>query len=689
MKQKPVLFLLAQLVVFLLHAQTDPREENLDTVVITGTLKPVLRTESPVPVEVYTPAFFKKNPAPGLFESLQQVNGVRPQVNCSICNTGDIHINGLEGPYTMITIDGMPVVSSLASVYGLYGIPVQLIERLEIVKGPASGLYGPEAIGGLINIITRTPDKAPRLSVNAMVSSWLEKTMDAGYRFRAGKNAQSLLGLHLFHYGMRTDNNNDGFTDIALQQRISVFSKARFLRKNQKTASLAARYFYEDRWGGESRWTPLFRGSDLIYAESIYTNRWELMGQYQLPLQEKVNLSLSATGHRQDAWYGKTPYLGKQQTGFLQLTWDKQQGAHAWLAGLAFRGNYYDDNSTATRDTLSGVNRPEQTLVPGIFLQEEWKPDERQVILAGFRWDHHPVHKSVFTPRLAWKISGKNQDQFRLNAGTGFRVVNLFTEEHAALSGARAVEIRETLRPEKSLNINLQYSRQLKWERGSLQADLSAWYTRFNNQILPDYDTDPAKIIYRNLPGYSVSKGISLNSELNSNHTWKLLLGITVQHIRKIDKDSSGKKTKQSQVLTEPWSLTWTLTKTFPASGWSLDYTGNIYGPMRLPLVSLYDPRPAYSPVWSLQNLQATKKFNRSWELFMGVKNLLNWTPARGLPFLISRANDPFDRQVEYNTDGTVKQTAGNPWALRFDPSYIYAPNQGIRFFSGLRYQLR
>ena len=113
-------------------------KEQMEEVVVTGTLKEVRRIESPVPVEVYSPVFFKKNPTPNIFEALQNVNGVRPQLNCNVCNTGDIHINGLEGPYTMVLIDGMPIVSSLSTVYGLSGIPNSLVERIEIVKGPAS-----------------------------------------------------------------------------------------------------------------------------------------------------------------------------------------------------------------------------------------------------------------------------------------------------------------------------------------------------------------------------------------------------------------------------------------------------------------------------------------------------------------------------------------------------------------------
>ena len=173
---------------------------SLDAVVVSGTLKAVKRLESPIPVEVYSQQFFKKNPAPSVFESLSMINGVRPQINCNVCNTGDIHINGLEGPYTMVTIDGMPIVSSLGSVYGLFGIPSQMIERVEVVKGPASGLYGSEAIGGLINIITRSPKKAPLFSANVMTTSWQEHLVALGFKWKAGSQLSSLLGINYFLY---------------------------------------------------------------------------------------------------------------------------------------------------------------------------------------------------------------------------------------------------------------------------------------------------------------------------------------------------------------------------------------------------------------------------------------------------------------------------------------------------------
>ncbi len=139
--------------------------QEIEEMVVTGTLKEISKKESTVNVEVYTPKFFQKNPVNSVYESVQNINGVRPQLNCNICSTGDIHINGLEGPYTMVLIDGMPIVSSLSTVYGLSGIPSSMIERMEIVKGPASSLYGSEAIGGVINIITKSNETSTRYSI--------------------------------------------------------------------------------------------------------------------------------------------------------------------------------------------------------------------------------------------------------------------------------------------------------------------------------------------------------------------------------------------------------------------------------------------------------------------------------------------------------------------------------------------
>lgn len=652
----------------------DLNDDTLEEVVISGTMKPVLRSESLVPVEVYTPTFLKKNPTSNVFEALQIVNGVRPQVNCSVCNTGDIHINGLEGPYTFVLIDGMPIVSGLSTVYGLSGIPNSLIERVEVVKGPASSLYGSEAVGGLINIITKNPKKAPLFSADVFGTSWGEVNTDLGLSTKVGEKVHLLLGVNYFNYSNPIDKNNDNFTDLTLQDRISVFQKWNFNRKTNKVFTLAGRYFYEDRWGGELNWNRKYRGGDEVYGESIYTNRFELMGNYELPISEKMFFSFSYANHDQNSAYGDNFYLAKQQVGFGQLTWDKKIENHDLLFGAAFRYTSYDDNTPATNDKNI-------TKMPGVFIQDEISFNNKHSILLGARYDYNNNHGSIFTPRFAYRYKANSGDVIRLNAGTGFRVVNLFTEEHAALSGAREVIVLGDLKPEKSYNVNLSYLKQWYFGSNVLQLEASSWYTYFTNAILPDYDTNPNEIIYSNLDGYAVSKGLSANVDLILGNGLKFLVGATFMDVSKVEDNI-----KQQQMLTERFSGTWAISYTIPSIDLDIDYTGNLYGPMRLPLISEWDPRPEYSKTYSIQNIQLTYKGFKDFQIYGGVKNLLNWTPSKNIPFLISRTNDPFDKNVQFDGNGKAMRTPDNPYGLVFDPSYVYAANQGIRTFLGVRY---
>ena len=650
--------------------------ERLEETVVTGTLKAVSRSESPVPVEVYSPAFLKKNPTASIFEALQNVNGVRPQINCNVCNTGDIHINGLEGPYTLVLIDGMPIVSGLGTVYGLSGIPNSLIAQIEIVKGPASSLYGSEAVGGLINIITKSTAEAPDFFADGFLSDWGEYNLDVGAKINMGKKTDVLLGVNYFNYDTPIDNNGDNFTDLTLQNRISIFQKWNFKRDENRIFSIAGRYFHEDRWGGEMQWTPEFRGGDEIYGESIYTRRWEILGKYQLPIEEKVLFSFSYNDHSQNSVYGNIPYLADQRIGFGQFTWDKTFKSHDILLGSALRYNYYNDNTTATI-------KADEVIIPSIFVQDEIKLANKHSLLLGLRYDYDKRHGSIYTPRSAyrWKIS--DNDILRLNAGTGFRVVNLFTEEHASLTGARDVIVTEELKPERSFNLNLNFLKKIYGGNGTFMSlDASVFYTHFNNIILPDYDTNPNQIIYDNLDGKSISQGVSANMDVVFPSGLKLLLGVTL-----LDVSSTEDGVKQDQVLTESFTGTWNVSYTLKPWNLSIDYTGNLYGPMRLPLLGSSDPRQEYSSSWSIQNIQFTYKGLEHFEVYGGIKNLLDWTPNRGNPFIIARANDPFDKNVTFNTNGDVVATANNPYALTFDPSYVYGPNQGIRSFFGIRYR--
>lgn len=648
--------------------------DNLDEVVLTGTMKPVSRKDSPIPIEVYSSKYFKTNPNPSLFESIGMINGIQPQLNCNVCNTGDIHINGMEGPYTMILIDGMPIVSALSTVYGLNGIPNSLVDKIEVVKGPASSLYGTEAMGGIINIITKDPQKANKFSADIYTTTWLENNIDLAYKANISDKISSLLGVNYFLFDNKQDKNKDNFTDVTLQDRISIFNKWNFKRPENKTASLAARYVYEDRWGGEMQYDKhIHRGSNEVYGESVLTNRAEIIAMYQLPTKEDIYTQFSYNYHQQNSFYGATSYQAKQNVIFGQIYWDKEFKNHSFLAGAAMRYTYYDDNTPGTLNNDGVTNQPMKSPLPGFFLQDEITLNSKNKLLIGYRLDYDKHHKDIHSPRFAYKYSPTKNHTFRTSFGTGFRVVNLFTEDHAALSGSRKIVIKTDLNPEKSYNGNLNYVYNDTFSFGHLNVDATAFYSHFTNKIVGDFETDQSAIIYDNLDGYAISKGISVNTDLTFRFPLKINLGISYMKVYRKEKNEENEYEKIQQIHAPEWSGNYTISYSFPKK-WSVDLTGNWYGKMSLPILP-NDYRPEFSPFYMLTNLQITKTFKK-FEIYGGVKNIFNFVPKNPL----MRPFDPFNNHVNDPTN--------NPNGYTFDTAYNYAPLQGIRSFIGLRYTI-
>lgn len=634
-------------------------EENaqLNEVVVTGTMKETTINESPAPIQILNPTFFRKNPTPNLFESLSMVNGVRPQLNCNVCSTGDIHINGMEGPYTMVLIDGMPIVSALSTVYGLSGIPNSMVERIEIMKGPASTLYGSEAVGGLINVITKNPAKAPKFNFDWNGTSYLENNFDASVKAKIG-SANALFSGNYFMFGNRVDINNDNFTDVTLQNRVSIFNKWSFQRPQNRVFNIAARYVYEDRFGGEMQWQKRNRGDNEVYGESIFTKRWELLGNYQLPFEkEKVTFNFSVNQHDQNSVYGSTRYLAVQRIAFGQLLWDKKLSKnHDALFGATIRNTYYDDNTVITQ-TADLNNAPDRIWLPGVFVQDEISAGTKNKFLLGIRYDYNSKHGGIFSPRLNWKFSPDKENIFRFSLGNGYRVVNLFSEDHAALTGSRKVVIKNTLKPERSYNANLDYQKFFTFEKGYGNIQFNAFYTYFSNKIIADYDQDPELVVYDNLKGYGISKGIAFNGEFAFTSGLKAFVGATLMDVYRVESEL-----KINQIQTPKLTANYSISYSFEKAQLSFDLTGNLYSPMRLPVVREYgDTRPEYSPWFGIHNIQATKRLKNGLQIYGGLKNFTNFLPK----YPIFRADAPFSEQ--------------------FDPSYNYAPMQAIRGFIGAR----
>jgi outer membrane receptor for ferrienterochelin and colicins len=220
---------------------------------------------------------------------------------------------------------------------------------------------------------------------------------------------------------------------------------------------------------------------------------------------------------------------------------------------------------------------------------------------------------------------------------------------------------------------------------GSVVLDVSGFYTYFSNKIVPDYTSDPQQIIYRNLAGYGISKGVSANVDFSFRNGLKALLGGTLMEVYNLQESVDGTPSKQVQLFAPSWQATWAVTYGWRAAGLTFDLTGKVYGPQRLPVVP-NDYRPEYSPIFALANFQATKKIREGFEVYAAVKNLLNFLPAGA----ILHPDDPFDQAGgKYFDAGGAPRPDTNPYGYTFDPSYNYAPLQGIKGLIGVRYSMK
>ena len=632
-----------------------------EEVVVTGTLLETYVKDSPVKVDVVTSGFLQKMPNSNIMEAIEGVNGLQEQIDCGVCGTNNIRINGMDGPYTAVLIDGMPIMSSLATVYGLNGISPALIRQIEVIKGPMSTLYGTEALAGVINIITKTPRTAPRFSFNAFGTNHGEYAVDFGVVPSRGKIAGLVSGTAAYN-DTYVDENGDGFADITLSKRISLFGRTSF----GEVLNLSARVYYEDRIGGTREFIRSFsdalRGSDELYGETILTNRLEMMGSYQPAAG--LRIEFAANDHRQDSFYGSQSYNARQSTLFGQILWHREMGGkHSVLGGAAVRMQRYDDNtgSTGFYDEAGALleNMPDNRIIPGLFAQHEARFSSRTRLLTGMRVDYQRDHGIILSPRLSVKAGPSDLTTFRLNAGTGFRVVNLFTEDHAAYTGSRATVILEDLEPERSYSGTLSVQQVIPMGGSPFTIDVDAFYTYFTNKIEPDY-SNPGEIRYANLRGSAVTRGLSLTFSQNfaalpltysAGATWM-----------DVFRTSDGIR---SPIEFAP-DFQATASATLRISHhWSADYTVTATGPMRMPQYTPPFERPPTSPTYSIHNLQILheRHHDRIGEIhfYAAARNLFDYVQPSPLI-------DP-----------------ARPFGDHFDTTYVYGPIRGRNFGFGIR----
>lgn len=651
-----------------------PDKLGLNEVVVSGQMQARSLRNSPVKVEVFKADFLNdfSQGSGNLMDNISMVNGIQENVACGVCYTNEISINGLEGAYTSLLINGIPIYGNLATVYGLNSIPTDMMEKVEVVRGPGSTLYGSEAMAGVINIITPHAEENA-VNLNSSLSQFGEWKGNLISQ-HGKKNWKHFSGFHWDLANQFIDQNDDLFSDVVLRDRFSVFN---FSENEEKQLSIGGKYYYEDRRNGvleyvKERNYQQLRGSDEVYGESIYTNRWEIFGNKKFG-NSPFRLQFSASQHWQDSYYGDTFYEAEQHQAFANFIYESQWGNHNFLSGISQRLSYYDDNSAATENQDS--NQPDLQIIPGIFVQDEWTISEDWKVLSGARIDYYNRHGFIFSPRLNVQYQLSEWTNFRFNSGTGFRIVNLFTEDHAFVSGQRELRIEEDLDPERSFNVGLGFQHVYTFGNQQGSIELDGFYTYFTNKIIPDYET-PGFIIYENSEAYAYTRGLSANINHQVGANLYLNLGAQWQNARQAESNENGILEENPIIYSRDWSAVGSAEYSFPL-GIKLNYSFNWNGPTAMPEVfevnamgEIISSRSDFSPEFTLHNLKLRKEFERI-EVFGGVRNV-------------------FDNVQQISPlSGTRDETVPLGFGQYFDTAYNYGSLIGRNFFIGFDWKIK
>jgi outer membrane receptor for ferrienterochelin and colicins len=538
-----------------LEINFDLTEETmtLKSVVITGTKTAKRQTESPVIVNILDSKSLNMTQSCNISEGLRFQPGLRVETDCQTCNYTQLRMNGLGGSYSQILINGRPIFSPLTGLYGMEQIPANMVERIEVVRGAGSALYGSSAIGGTVNIITKIPQDAgyelgvttqsiggdaADLIVNGNINM-LTKSRNAGV-------TAFINNRHRDSY----DHNADNFSELP-ELRNNSFGATMFIRpaENQKL-ELNFSSLYEYRYGGE-----LVDKAAYLAQQSEERTHNVFMGglDYQINFNED-NSSFIAyfagqntdrkhyTGimpdstseilhHMADPPYGVTSNVTLQAgTQFNHRILDFPGGRNVLTAGIE---TVYDN----VLDTIPAYNYgiDQMTLNTGAFLQSDWEVSPSFNLLTGLRADKHNfVDRLILSPRISLLYKLKDYTQFRLTWGTGFRAPQAFdTDMHIAFAGGGVsrIQLAPGLKEERSNSLSGSVNYDKTSETYIAGFTLEGFYTKLENVFfLQPVGSDEFGNLYekRNGTGASV-QGVTLELRGNYNRKVQLESGFTFQ----------------------------------------------------------------------------------------------------------------------------------------------------------------
>lgn len=527
------------------HFQMEEVSFTTDEVVVSANRNEVSRKAAPVVVNVMSAKLFETVNSTDLAKSLNFQSGLRVENNCQNCGFPQVRINGLEGPYSQILINSRPIISALSGVYGLEQIPVNMIERVEVVRGGGSALFGANAVGGTINIITKDPinnsfQVASTMS-NMNGKSW-EQYMGGNISLVAKDNSYGIALYETYRNRNPYDADGDGFSELG-KLNMNTFGMRAYYRPN-----------YFSRINVEYHTTNEFRRGG---------NKFNLQ-PHEADITEQTKHIINSGGVSYDRYWGekhKMSVYGSVQHTDRNSYYGAQKDMNAygktndltWVVGGMYVGNMdrclfapatftggVEYQSNSLHDVMTGYHRDMQqdVRIAGGFVQNEWRLN-RWTMLVGARLDkHNLIDHPIFSPRVNFLYKPSDNLQARLTYSTGFRAPQAYDEDlHVTAVGGEGVQIRlaDGLREECSNS----FSGSVDWSfpMGHWQSNilLEGFYTDLHHVfVLEDIgeDQNGDKIKERRNGSGAKVYGVNLDAKVAHGREAQLQLGFTVQRSR-------------------------------------------------------------------------------------------------------------------------------------------------------------
>ena len=643
---------------------------ELNAFEVTGRQESVMYARDAVISEIITSQELGKAACCDLSGCFESNTNIQVNVTNVLTQSKELRLLGLSGAYNQVITNGIPMTYGLPFTYGMSSYPGVLIDQIWVSKGMTSVLQGAESITGQINMILLSPAKADKLFLNAYVNSFGE-THGTFYTSYKTKNWSHLTSGFVVLPAQSFDRDDDGFLDLPKINRKMILHSANYRDKDSIgfSAEFTSRLLLEKRVGGQVNFNPSSDlGSDVHYGQTIDFTQPELIArlQWKNANGNTTHLQSGISLHNQNSWYGSTHYLARQEMAWINAWRDMKWGKdHTFRFGGNYRHVKLNEEiafSTFLPERTFAGNYYREDNIPGLFAENSFNWDsDRWQFLTGIRMDYYAPQGWKATPRAMLKMTPAEQTEIRLSAGTGWRIANVFAENTLLLAGSRDVIFDGDILPEEAFNAGIHFFKRIETGNGSVTLNADVYYTRFNRQFFPDYDSLPGKaVLYTfegNVTSYNAHVEVNYagNSGLQIKAGWNYLEVYREQRGGRLDLPFNPKHRINGNISYE-----------FPSEKWQLDMNAHFTGVQRLPSTVAYPQIfqvDGNSKPFTIVNFQVTRRFKRT-EWYVGCENIFDFRQLR--PMLAWQ--DPF-----------------SPW---FDTAFNWGPTRGREFYIGLRFKL-